>query len=137
LYLLISILLHYLIAILMFTIEFLFRERYQINQRKPTWRTPIPESHKLTDTDIDVFVNSMIPIAMTGIFNKRCSPIFYDALHYLAIMRPNLVIPNVVEKVYPTLGSDIEPHKLITAMMCMITISRPLVQGSHIPNKGN
>ena len=79
----------------------------------------------------------MMPIAMIAIFNKRCSQICYDALHNLALMRPNIVIPKVLEKVYPNLGSDIEPHKLITAMVTMITISRPLVQGSRVPNKGS
>lgn len=115
----------------------ILRERYQATKHKqPTWKTPVPESHKLTDADVDAFVNSMMPIAMIGIFNKRCSYIFFDALHYLCVMRPSLVIPNVLEKVYPTLGSDIEPHKLLTAMSCMIAIARPLVQGSRILNKG-
>ncbi|XP_016837530.1 proteasome activator complex subunit 4 [Nasonia vitripennis] len=111
------------------------RERYQNNSKKPNWKAPIPDSHKLTDADIDAFVESMIPIAMLGIFNKRCTQLFYDTLKHLVDMRPNLVIPKILEKVYPTLGGDIEPHKMITAMKCMITISRPLVQGSRIRNK--
>ncbi|XP_008209740.1 proteasome activator complex subunit 4 [Nasonia vitripennis] len=111
------------------------RERYQNNSNKPNWKIPIPDSHKLTDAEIDAFVESMMPIAMLGIFNKRYTQLFYDALKYLADMRPNLVIPSILEKIYPTLGSDIEPHKMITAMTCMITISRPLVQGSRICNK--
>lgn len=77
-----------------------------------------------------------MPIAMIGIFNKRCSQNFYDALYYLALMRPNLVIPLTLEKVYPSWDCDIEPHKLNTAMTCMIAISRPLVQGPRIPYKG-
>ncbi|XP_058809543.1 proteasome activator complex subunit 4-like isoform X2 [Phymastichus coffea] len=108
------------------------RER---NTWKPTWKKPIPEFYKLTDSDIDAFVSSMMPIIELGIFNKRCSQIFYIALHHLAIMRPNVVIPKILEKVYPTLNSEIEPHKLITSLNCMVSISRPLVQGSRIPDK--
>lgn len=78
----------------------------------------------------------MMPVAMTAIFNRYCSPNFVHALKYLATMRPNLVIPNILEKLYPALGTDIEPHKLITTMTCMTAISRPLVQGSRFNNKG-
>ncbi|OXU20844.1 hypothetical protein TSAR_014413 [Trichomalopsis sarcophagae] len=109
----------------------LHRERYA----KDSWIQPIPESHKLTEANIDTFVNNMMPVTMVAIFNRYCSPNFVHALQYLAIMRPNLVIPNILEKLYPTLGTDIEPHKLITAMTCMTAISRPLVQGSRFINK--
>ncbi|XP_014204670.1 proteasome activator complex subunit 4B [Copidosoma floridanum] len=109
----------------------LYKERYQKNKsNNPRWNPPTPESHKLTDADVDAFVNSMMQIVTIGIYNKRCHDLF-EALSYLAITRPNIVIPVVLEKVYPTLGFEIEPHKQIIAFNCMIAIARPMVLGSR------
>lgn len=109
------------------------RERHA----KLKWETPVPNEHKLTDTNIDDFVKSMMPIAMTAVFHKKYTQDFCHALQYLAIIRPSLVIPSVLEKVYPALGAIIEPHKHIAAMNCMMSIARPLVQGSRNLNEGN
>ncbi|KAF7991064.1 hypothetical protein HCN44_002626 [Aphidius gifuensis] len=97
------------------TIHFVRRlhnERY----KKKTWQTTTPETHKLTDTDVDNFVKSMMPLAMTSI--------------------PNLVIPDVLDRLYLTLDSLTEPHKLTAAMSAVTSIARPLVQGCRNINKG-
>lgn len=111
---------------------FYFRERYA----KPTWETPISDSHKLTDSDIDAFVKSMMPVAMTAMFSKFGVNDACQALQHLATMRPNLVIPNMLERMYSTLDSLTEPHKLTASMICMVAVARPMVQGSRNINKG-
>lgn len=72
----------------------LHRERY----RKPTWQTQIPESHKLTEEDITVFVESMMQPVLLAMFSKTGSLDAAQALQNLALMRPELVIPPVLEK---------------------------------------
>lgn len=72
----------------------LHRERY----KKPTWQMPIPESHKLTEEDITNFVESMMQPVLLAMFSKTGSLDAAQALQNLALMRPELVIPPVLEK---------------------------------------
>ncbi|KYM97994.1 Proteasome activator complex subunit 4 [Cyphomyrmex costatus] len=106
-------------------------ERY----RKPTWETPIPDNYKLTDSDVDAFVKSILPVAMTAMFNKFCINDACQALQHLANMRPNLVIPDMLERMHSTFDSLTEPHKLTASMVCMVSVARPMVQGSRNINK--
>lgn len=111
---------------------FCFRERYA----KPTWETPIPDNYKLTDDDIDAFVKSMLPVAMTAMFSKFGVNDACHALQHLATMRPNLVIPDMLERMYSTFDSLTEPHKLTASMICMVAVARPMVQGPRNINEG-
>ncbi|XP_076235371.1 proteasome activator complex subunit 4A [Calliopsis andreniformis] len=104
---------------------------------KPTWETPVPEEYKLTDSDIDAFVKSMMPVAMTAMFSKLGVHDASQALQHLATMRPSLVIPVVLEKVSSTLDSlTTEPYKLNATLNCMKAIARPMAQGSRNVNIG-
>lgn len=109
-----------------------FRERYA----KPTWETPIPDNCKLTDSDVDAFVKSILPVAMTAMFNKFCINDACQAFQYLATMRPSLVIPDMLERMQSTFDSLTEPHKLTASIICMVAVARPMVQGSRNINKG-
>uniref|UniRef100_A0A1A7WAV3 Proteasome (Prosome, macropain) activator subunit 4 n=1 Tax=Iconisemion striatum TaxID=60296 RepID=A0A1A7WAV3_9TELE len=103
----------------------LHRERY----RKPSWLTPIPESHKLTEEDITDFVLSMMQPVLLAMFSKTGSLDAAQALQNLALMRPELVIPPVLEKTYPALETLTEPHQLTATLSCMIGVARSLVSG--------
>uniref|UniRef100_A0A8C2YY84 Proteasome activator subunit 4 n=1 Tax=Cyclopterus lumpus TaxID=8103 RepID=A0A8C2YY84_CYCLU len=105
----------------------LHRERY----RKPTWLTPIPESHKLTEEDITCFVKSMMQPVLLAMFSKTGSLDAAQALQNLALMRPELVIPPVLEKTYPALETLTEPHQLTATLSCMIGVARSLVSGGQ------
>lgn len=72
----------------------LHRERY----KKPCWITPVPASHKLTDQDVTDFVESMKQPVLMAMFSKTGSMDAAQALQNLALMRPELVIPPVLEK---------------------------------------
>ena len=77
-------------GILLFT----FRERYQ----KPRWWKPIPETHKLTENDITRFVESMKTTLFTSMFSKYGSADAAVALKHLSTMRPELIVPPLLEK---------------------------------------
>ncbi|TRY59018.1 hypothetical protein DNTS_012403 [Danionella cerebrum] len=72
----------------------LYRER----QQKPNWMPPVPTSHKLTDQDVTDFVESMKQPVLMAMFSKTGCMDAAQALHQLAMMRPELVIPPVLEK---------------------------------------
>ncbi len=69
------------------------RERH-----KKTWVSPIPESHKLTDSEITEFVESMKPVVFLAMFSKTGSYDSAVAIDQLAQMRPEKVIPTLLEK---------------------------------------
>lgn len=74
---------------------------------------------------------------MTAIFNKLNVNDAALTLHYLATMRPNLVIPHVMDKVSSTLDSlSTESYKLIATLSCMEAIARPMAEGSGNINTG-
>nr|XP_015218489.1 PREDICTED: proteasome activator complex subunit 4 isoform X1 [Lepisosteus oculatus] len=105
----------------------LHKERY----KKPTWLTTVPEHHKLTEQDITDFVESMKQPVLLAIFSKTGSLEAAQALQNLALMRPELVIPPVLEKTYPAMETLTEPHQLTATLSCMIGVARSLVSGGH------
>uniref|UniRef100_A0A8C8I3Y3 Uncharacterized protein n=1 Tax=Oncorhynchus tshawytscha TaxID=74940 RepID=A0A8C8I3Y3_ONCTS len=105
----------------------LHRERY----RKPTWLTPVPDSHKMTEADITAFVESMMQPVLLAMFSKTGSLDAAQALQNLALMRPELVIPPVLEKTYPAMETLTEPHQLTATLSCMIGVARSLVSGGQ------
>ncbi|MGH0173133.1 UNVERIFIED_CONTAM: hypothetical protein FKN15_013552 [Acipenser sinensis] len=103
----------------------LHREWY----KKQTWLTPVPDSHKLTDQDITDFVESMKQPVLLAMFSKTGSLDAAQALQNLALMRPELVIPPVLEKTYPAMETLTEPHQLTATLSCVIGVARSLVSG--------
>ncbi|KTG47925.1 hypothetical protein cypCar_00026947 [Cyprinus carpio] len=108
----------------------LHRERY----KKPCWITPVPTSHRLTDQDVTDFVESMKQPVLMAMFSKTGSMDAAQALQNLALMRPELVIPPVLEKTYPAMETLTEPHQLTATLSCMIGMARSLLSGGrHYP----
>uniref|UniRef100_A0A672NHH0 Proteasome activator complex subunit 4B n=1 Tax=Sinocyclocheilus grahami TaxID=75366 RepID=A0A672NHH0_SINGR len=108
----------------------LHRERY----KKPCWITPVPASHRLSDQDVTDFVESMKQPVLMAMFSKTGSMDAAQALQNLALMRPELVIPPVLEKTYPAMETLTEPHQLTATLSCMIGMARSLLsRGRHYP----
>lgn len=112
------------------TQEFVLRLRHE-RYGKKTWLLPIPDSHKLTDADVDAFVKCVMPVAMTAMFGNTSIVTTCKVLRLLATVRPNMVIPLVIERLYSTLDSLTEPHKLTAAMMAVTSVARPMAQGKR------
>ncbi|XP_008550347.1 proteasome activator complex subunit 4 [Microplitis demolitor] len=103
---------------------------------KRTWKLPTPDTHKLTNADVDAFVKCMMPVAMTAMFGHSSVIMTCKVLRLLATVRPNMVIPCVIERLYSTLDSLTEPHKLTAAMMAVTAVARPMAQGKRNVNEG-
>uniref|UniRef100_UPI00358F6C57 proteasome activator complex subunit 4 isoform X3 n=1 Tax=Myxine glutinosa TaxID=7769 RepID=UPI00358F6C57 len=101
----------------------LHRERFQ----KPTWKTAVPASHRLTEEDVTAFVQCLQQPVLLAMFSKNGSLDAAQALQNLALVRPELVIPPVLEKTYPALETLTEPHQLTATMSCIIAVARSLI----------
>lgn len=66
--------------------------------KKVTWEPAIPESHRLTDEDITKFVEAIQPVALQAMFSKTGALDMVQVLQNLATLRPNLIVPPVIEK---------------------------------------
>ncbi|KAI5747715.1 hypothetical protein M8J77_017735 [Diaphorina citri] len=96
----------------------------------------IPEHKKLTEEDITRFVLSMQPVIMQAMFSRFALNDTVKALQSLALLRPAIVIPPLIERMYYTLDSITEPHKLTCVMQCMVAVARPLVQSADVYPEG-
>ncbi|XP_044145613.1 proteasome activator complex subunit 4 isoform X2 [Bufo gargarizans] len=105
----------------------LHRERY----KKPSWLTSVPDSHKLSDQDVTDFVQSVMQPVLLAMFSKTGSLEAAQALQNLALMRPELVIPPVLERTYPAMETLTEPHQLTATLSCVIGVARSLVAGGR------
>ncbi|XP_018496476.1 proteasome activator complex subunit 4A [Galendromus occidentalis] len=106
----------------------LFLERLYIERYKAkSWRTPIPDSKRLSEADIDAFVDSVRPIVLTSIFSKSTALSSNKALRVLATLRPAKTIPPLVEKLNDALCNVTEPHRLLSTLNSLEFASRPLV----------
>ncbi|XP_054158581.1 proteasome activator complex subunit 4B-like [Oppia nitens] len=105
----------------------LHRERF----KRPSWRTPIPESHRLTESDIDSFVQSLTNVVMIAMFSRWGSIESATAFQSLSLLRPELVCPPVLDKLYSALETLTEPHRLSASMQCVVSIARALVASDN------
>lgn len=79
----------------------------------------------------------MMPIATITIFNKFSNLNNYNAIRYLCQIRPNVVIPKMLEKLYPLLEDNMtERDKLGCVFSCLTSMLRPMIQGSRYFDKG-
>uniref|UniRef100_A0A1B0D4X7 Uncharacterized protein n=1 Tax=Phlebotomus papatasi TaxID=29031 RepID=A0A1B0D4X7_PHLPP len=122
---------HYLSDILVQLVKYfegrLISERY----RKPSWMRKVPEEHRLTEDCVTAFVVSMKPVAFQMMYSRVGSNDVGKVFKLLADLRPELIIPGVIERVYATLDSLTEPHKLTAALQCFVSVARPLVSGHN------
>ena len=110
----------------------LYRERY----KKQSWRTPIPHSHKLTEDDINQFVDSILNVVMISMFSRFGVVESATALQSLSLLRPEKVIPPVLEKMYSSFETLTEPHRLTASMQCVISVARALVRANKFYPEG-
>jgi proteasome activator subunit 4 len=73
---------------------FVFRER----KANPIWYFTPPESYRLTEQNITDFVNCVKECAFIAIFTKAHLKEAAKACQYLSMLRPELIIPPIVEK---------------------------------------
>ena len=108
------------------------RERY----KKPVWGFVPSKEQSLSDIDITDFVKSLKPIVLHAMWSKWG---FLDAgasLADLATLRPELILPTLIERLYDSLETVTEPHKLTASLYSVLSVARSMVQQSKFYSDG-
>ncbi|CAG9839520.1 unnamed protein product [Diabrotica balteata] len=114
------------------TLSFYMIQRVHCERYKaPSWEFHVPDHFKLTDADLDRFVNILKPCIEQALYNRIGLQDTSLTLQYLSCLRPNIIIPMTLEKLYSSMNSLTEPHKLTSSMMAVIACGRYMVQGSR------
>ena len=74
------------------------RERYL-----KTWVPPVPEVSQLSDADITQFVTGMTTVTSLAMFNKAGSTEPAAAMQFLAMLRPEIIVPPILDVYVPEL----------------------------------
>ncbi|CAF1410376.1 unnamed protein product, partial [Rotaria sordida] len=100
----------------------------------PVWYFNPPKSHRLSDEDIDEFVNCLKEYAFISIFNKNHLDLAAETCHYLSQLRPQLIVPPLVELLFSSIDNMTEPHRFTSLISCLTGLTRQIVrQTSEFP----
>lgn len=102
----------------------LYRERFKHN----IWSRRIPESHKLTDEQTTKFVDAILPVLLTSMFNQAGLTSAALAFRDLSVLRPERVIPPLLDRLYGSYETLTEPHRLLATINCMASVVPAMVR---------
>ncbi|XP_031770190.1 proteasome activator complex subunit 4B-like isoform X2 [Galleria mellonella] len=110
--------------------EFLNRVRREREKRfAGSWENQTPEECKLRDEDITEFVTILLGPTVQAVYSRSGSLDIFMALQNLATLRPNIVVPPLLEKLRTSLTSLTEPHRVTAAMSAVASVARPMLRG--------
>lgn len=112
----------------MFSREEVTRVSFSERSAHRVWYFNPPETHRLTDQDVIDFVNCVKDCAFISIFNKNYLDIAAEACHYLAQLRPELIVPPLVELLFSSIDSMTEPHRFTSIITCLAGMTRQIVR---------
>ncbi|CAF5108102.1 unnamed protein product, partial [Rotaria sp. Silwood1] len=106
------------------------------NQVDSLWFISLHKSSRLTEENIIDFVNCIKEYVFISIFNKNYGKKAAEACRYLSILRPELIVPIIIEKHFSSIDNITEPHRFISIMNCLTCLSRSIVQQTLIYSQG-
>lgn len=89
---------------------------------------PAHASCHITDEDTTNFVNCLKDVVLTAIFSKSNFSEAKQAYQYLTFMRGEIMLPPLIEKVYESAQSVIEPHRYTSILSCLVSVAREFVK---------
>jgi proteasome activator subunit 4 len=110
-------------------VEAFIKRVHRERHRKPSWGYRPSSEAQLTDTDITDFVVSIKPVVFHAMW-LRCLDVG-TTLQSLATLRPALILPTLVQRLYAALDTVTEPHKFTASLFSVVGVARCLVQ--HTP----
>jgi len=103
-------------------------------QREKYWNTWLPvigEKDRLSSQQVTQFVESIKDVLYLALFNKTGSYEAAAAFQYTACMRPEIIIPPLLDRTYPALQTLTEPHRLSACLQCVVAVSRCMLSNPH------
>ncbi|CAF3884238.1 unnamed protein product [Rotaria sordida] len=100
------------------------------------WFISLHESSRLTEQNITDFVNCIKEYAFISTFNKNHSNKAAEACQYLSMLRPELIVPTIVEKLFSSIDNMTEPHRFTSIMICLTRIARQIVRQTPTYSQG-
>ncbi|CAF3768327.1 unnamed protein product [Rotaria sp. Silwood1] len=94
----------------------------------PVWYFNPPKSYRLSDDDIDEFVNCLKEYAFISIFNKNHLDLATETCHYLSQLRPQLIVPPLVELLFSSIDNMTEPYRYTSLITCLTSLTRQIVR---------
>jgi proteasome activator subunit 4 len=93
----------------------------------------IPNDRHLTDKVKDRFVLALRDVTFLGIHAKstRIVTSSLEALQGLAYLSPDLIIPRVLNEVYPSLQGLVETHRTMSSLKALTVLSRTIAQNQQ------
>lgn len=90
----------------------------------------IPQERFVTEKVKDRFVEILRDVAFLGIHSKSSSVVSYslEALQGLAFLSPQLIIPRVLNEVYPSLQGLVETHRTLSSLKMLTVLTRMIAQ---------
>ncbi|GMT08718.1 hypothetical protein PFISCL1PPCAC_15 [Pristionchus fissidentatus] len=88
----------------------------------------VPDHLKITDEALNEFVVSLLPCVKLAIFTKVKQEYISYIIKNLAVLAPKIVIPAILEIVYPALETVTEPHRLTQSLSCLFVALIPMLR---------
>ncbi|CAF1508572.1 unnamed protein product, partial [Rotaria magnacalcarata] len=106
-----------------------FVDRVHLERKaNPVWYFTPPDAYRLTEQNITDFVNCVKECAFIAIFTKAYLKEAAKACQYLSMLRPELIVPPLVEKLFSSIDSMSEPHRFTSIMTCLASLARQIVR---------
>ncbi|CAL2044582.1 unnamed protein product [Caenorhabditis brenneri] len=110
------------------TVLRLKRERSEKTQNRARTLTTIPEEMRLNQGHLDELVNMMLPSLKMIAFTKTCKELVSPAFRSACLLCPKIILPVVLDMVYPALETLVEPHRLLQTLGTLLGVLIPLVK---------
>lgn len=88
--------------------------------------TVIPKERWLTEKVKDRFVRALRKVAFLGIHSKSSTVVnsAMVSIHHLAHLSPDLILPRVLQEVYPSLQGLLETHRTSSSLKVLTVLTR-------------
>ena len=95
------------------------KERY----KKPIWGLVPSKENTLSDSDITEFVKSLQQIVFHAMWSRWGVMDAGATLADLSTLRPELILPTLVDRLYAALETVTEPHKLTASLYSVLSVA--------------
>ncbi|CAK5017318.1 unnamed protein product [Meloidogyne enterolobii] len=95
----------------------------------------IPENIKITDVQIENFVKSILPCLEYAAFAKQSDDSVPSIIRLLAFLSPGIIVPFVLDLVYPSLQTLTEPHRLTQSLQILSRVC-VVIARDRLPEPG-